>query len=135
MVSFHASLLLDITGTTYDQTILFSHVDTNLGGGYNATTGVFTAPVAGQYQFSLTFMLYQMSSSYSYFGELDVLKNGNMIIRVHANINQQASHVDSASGATVMGLNKGDKVSVVAAVEGMYIRGISYTYFSGFFLG
>jgi len=135
MVSIHATLYSNIDGTTARQTIIFSHVDTNLGGGYNATTGVFTAPVAGQYQFSLTFMLYYPSSSYSYYGDLNVLKNGNTIILVRADTHPQPGYFDTASGTTVIGLNKGDKVSVVANSARLYIYGGDYTYFSGFLIG
>jgi len=135
MVSLHAWLSSDIRGTTSGQAIVFDQVDTNLGGGYNGTIGVFTAPVAGQYQFSLTFMLYFPSSSYSYTGILDVLKNGNMIIRVRADTHGQIGNFDTASGSTVIGLNKGDKVSVVVGTANMCIYAFRFTYFSGVFLG
>jgi len=62
------------------------------------------------------------------------MKNGNMIIPVRADTHRQTSYYDSSSGTTVMGLNKGDNVSVVAIYESLYISGYSYTYWSGFLL-
>jgi len=68
-------------------------------------------------------------------GELHLLKNGNMILRVRASTHGQSPYFDTASGTTVMGLNKGDKVSVEADVANMYIYGRDYTYVSGFLIG
>jgi len=68
-IAFHARLASRIKGTTSGQTVVFNQVDTNLGGCYNATTGVFTAPVAGTYVFSLTFAMSHTKSSQSDIGD------------------------------------------------------------------
>nr|KAG5702263.1 hypothetical protein BaRGS_030618 [Batillaria attramentaria] len=53
-VAFHA----ERTGSDYqskrDETLILDHVVTNLGGGYDPKTGVFTTPVAGTYLFMAT---------------------------------------------------------------------------------
>ena len=132
-IAFHASLSTNIPGTTSGQTIVFNQVDTNLGGGYSSTTGVFTAPVAGTYVFSLTFFMYYSSSSYASNGELYIMKNQDQSIRVLVKLDNNADQ-GTASG-TVLSLNKGDQVYVQASSADMYIGGGKYSYFSGFLLG
>jgi len=135
MVSFYAYSSSDIQGTRENQAVVFDKVDTNLGGGYNGTTGVFTAPAAGQYQFAVKYMMLYLNSSYAYSGEVHLLKNGNITLRLFADTHRQEGNYDTASGLTVMGLNKGDKVSVVAYTGKLFFWGGFYSYFAGFLIG
>ena len=113
-IAFHAYLASTILETTYGQTIVFNQVDTNLGGGYSGTTGVFTAPVAGTYVFSLTFEMYYYSSHASN-GELYIMKNQDQSIRVWLELDNNADE-GTASGTTVLSLNKGDQVYVQTCI-------------------
>ena len=131
-IAFHASLSSVIRGTTNGQTIVFDQVDTNLRGGYSGTTGVFTAPMAGTYVFSLTFVMYY-TSSYATYGELQVMKNNSMEIKVSNYVNN-FSDLGSASGTTVLVLSTGDRVYVRDDRGNMYLEGERLTYFSGFLL-
>jgi C1q domain len=60
-----------VVGT--DQTVDFTNVLVNIGGGYNVSTYRFTAPVAGTYFFAFTAMSY--SNNYNRFG---LRKNGSL---------------------------------------------------------
>ena len=124
---------LNIHGTTYGQTVVFNQVDTNLGGGYSGTTGIFTALVAGTYVFSLTFYMYYRSSSYASAGELYIMQNNVQSIRVWVRLDNNADQ-GTASGTTVLSLNKGDQVYVKASTANMYIYGGKLSFFSGFLL-
>ena len=52
-IAFTAELEADLT-TTSKTTLVTNSVITNIGGGYDNTTGVFTAPVSGTYAFMAT---------------------------------------------------------------------------------
>ena len=132
-IAFHASLSSNIPGTTSGQTIVFNQVDTNLGGGYNGTTGVFTARVAGAYVFSLTFYM-NYHSSYVRAGVLSIMNNNVQSIRVLVELDSNANE-GTASGTTVLPLNKGDQVRVQVGTDNMYINGNKLSFFSGFLLG
>ena len=51
-IAFHALLDGHFTTTKEEQTLVFKNIETNLGGGYDSSTGVFTAPVTGLYFFA-----------------------------------------------------------------------------------
>ena len=132
-IAFHASLSSVIRGTTNGQTIVFDQVDTNLGGGYNGITGVFTAPLAGTYVFSLTFFMYY-SSQYVSSGYLYIMQNNVQSIRVRLQLDSNVNE-NSASGTTVLSLNKGDQVNVQVSSANMVINNRKFSFFSGFLLG
>ncbi|VDI61421.1 Hypothetical predicted protein [Mytilus galloprovincialis] len=54
-IAFSATRTTDITLSSL-QTLLFDKVYLNEGGGYNAHTGLFTAPVNGIYYFAVSFL-------------------------------------------------------------------------------
>ena len=49
-VAFTATLTQEMTSKN-GQTLVFPHIITNLGGGYNGNTGLITAPWDGVYEF------------------------------------------------------------------------------------
>eukprot|EP00105_Crassostrea_gigas_P014078 XP_011430625.1 PREDICTED: complement C1q tumor necrosis factor-related protein 3-like [Crassostrea gigas] len=55
-VAFHVKLKKTITGLSQNQIIKYDDVITNIGEGYDPTTGKFTAPVDGVYSFTWIYM-------------------------------------------------------------------------------
>lgn len=55
-VAFHAKLKNPISSLSPNQIIKYDNVITNIGEGYDRTTGKFTAPMDGVYSFFWTYM-------------------------------------------------------------------------------
>ncbi|XP_045206825.2 complement C1q tumor necrosis factor-related protein 3-like [Mercenaria mercenaria] len=55
-VAFQASVSPTIKDIKADETILFEEIETNIGGAFDAKSGIFTTPVAGTYVFHSTIL-------------------------------------------------------------------------------
>ncbi|CAM9732733.1 unnamed protein product [Lampetra fluviatilis] len=105
--------------------IKFDIIISNPQNHYDPTTGKFTCVYPGAYYF-----LFQSHSSTKGYLVAFLNKNGNTVIRMTVNLDQQMS------GGTVMLLNKGDYVTVEFhdSWANMYINVRRDTVFSGFLI-
>ena len=120
----------DISPSAGD-TIVFQTIVQNEGGGYNAKTGIFIAPVSGTYLFTTQLCLYA--------GKLlsvSIIVNEVVITTAYfgnANYNQICSTTDGLSN-----MMQGDKVRVTVLYSGNRIypdsSTIYWSYFSGVLL-
>ena len=83
---------------------LFHKVVGNHGNGYNLTTALFTCPLTGLYQFSLTFFQHSTLVTSCY-----LFRNGNFIARAATDAN---NHYASASATLYVHLDRGDTFQV-----------------------
>ncbi|XP_024144188.1 complement C1q tumor necrosis factor-related protein 3 [Oryzias melastigma] len=108
--------------------ILYKKAITNVGGAYNPSTGIFTAPVSGIYYFS--FFSHSGGNRFVY---LQLMKNEEFIVGIY---DHQTSHdgADNGANAAFVQLRQGDQVSVRLTANTQVWGEGSLTTFSGFLL-
>lgn len=108
-------------------TIVFNSVDLNIGSHYNASNGIFTAPVAGVYQINVVLL----SNSGTTIG-IDLLKNGVRYAATEETFGSTA--FKSTTCTVVVSCSTNDTVRVLLKNGSAYESG-RYSYFSGFLIG
>ena len=104
--------------------LIFPHVVTNIGNGYNPTTGKFTASKKGTYVFFVT--VNTLGKNYIY---LDIVHNGASKVRT---MSYNTATYMTGSNMAVLELNKGDTVWVSrASGTSYYSESVPITTFSG----
>lgn len=129
-VAFSTTYILSFTSRD-GQTLVFPHILSNVGGGYNNQDGVFTAPVDGVYVFFCT--ITQDSNSHDLYFQFTL--NGSAKTRNLAYGRSDETH-RTASNLIVLQLIRGDRVWIK-----MFMGGNHFNYgeggensFSGFML-
>ena len=118
--------------TSYDSTwtgdiLVFPHVITNNGNGYDPSTGKFTASKKGTYVFFVNVNSYLSNTVY-----LDIVHNGMSKVRT---ISHSSASYQTGTNMAVLVLEKGDSVWVKRyAGKGYYTEYVPITTFSGFLL-
>ncbi|KAI4808336.1 hypothetical protein KUCAC02_000400 [Chaenocephalus aceratus] len=109
-----------------DITLVYRKVITNIGGAYSPYTGVFIAPVAGVYYFTIFF-----HAGWDHEAKLMLYKNNDVVVVTydHASTSDTA---DNGGNAVFLQLVQGDQVYVRLGVN-THVWGSDYpTTFSGF---
>ena len=109
------------------QVIQFNHVISNEGVAYDKSTGMFTTPVDGIYNFQTTIRTY---NNVEIWGHIDVNESPKVWFNARASDNRH----DSGSQSLVISLSKGDKVTVRNHGGSGTLFGGHYTSFSGFMI-
>lgn len=107
--------------------VRYDHVVTNLGGAYQRTTGIFTAPYRGLYSFSCSLM-----SSTSNYVHLEIVKNGKRVSTLFS-----AAHTFPQSSQTIyLVLNQGDHIWMQNrnTFQAKLHEAVGYNVFSGIFI-
>uniref|UniRef100_A0A672I535 C1q domain-containing protein n=1 Tax=Salarias fasciatus TaxID=181472 RepID=A0A672I535_SALFA len=129
-VAFSAGLTDSGAVGPFDQetTLIFSKTFTNVGGAYDRTSGVFTAPVGGIYFFSFTAADYLKG----YMG-LHLYRNEKPVV-FSLDLNDHGGYT-SASTAVSLQLDRGDSVRLsLPASYRLYDDSRNFSIFSGFLL-
>lgn len=125
MVAFDARLNRRVTNLAKNGRVVFGNVDLNEGLGYNASTGIFTAPSGGVYVFDWTTLTWGGLSAYTSLVVNDKFKSWN-----HCHDTTSKTWLP-CSKMTAVKLNQGDKVwiGVFSGKANIYE---TYTSFSGY---
>ncbi|XP_062600975.1 cerebellin-3-like [Saccostrea cucullata] len=107
MVAFSATADRTVrqTITTGGEIIIFKSVLNNVGGGYDSETGIFTAPMAGNYAFYFSVE----TPSYKY---LRVFLYLNYIPVAEALAGNPAGRYDAGGNMVILALEKNDRVCI-----------------------
>ncbi|XP_062587616.1 heavy metal-binding protein HIP-like isoform X2 [Saccostrea cucullata] len=125
IVAFHATLSKTLNSIPINTVIKFGNVLTNEGGGYNPTTGKFTAPEDGVYSFSWTYCTDKGSTTY-----IAGIVDGTT--RAYISNANQASEWQNTSGHLVIKLKKGNQFWVQTITKTSKLIHESYTFLSGY---
>lgn len=123
-VAFFAGLTENFGPVTEHTDIVFDRVITNIGSAYSPSTGRFTAPVNGVFQFNVI-----VSAQGRQKAAVMVLKNGEMVATVWA---ESIPYWATSSNIAVLSLDRGDQVWLLLLTRASYLHGYMYTTFSGF---
>lgn len=110
-------------------TLKFNTFVTNIGGGYDPHTGIFTAPTSGIYVFYLSMM-----SDNTKWVEVALFRDGSVLDQAHADGHPTQSFADQGSLLVTMHLNKGQEVWLEQIGGAEHVRGRGWTVFSGYLL-
>ncbi|CAG5114793.1 unnamed protein product, partial [Candidula unifasciata] len=107
--------------------------DEEIGGAYDSSTGVFSAPCDGQYFVTASLRSHQAMDSGYVEGVIAVDKEPKA--RTSVFIDAPVDNIQSATNGVVLTLRSGQKVAVVVKTTSSgEIIGEDYSVFSGFFL-
>ncbi|KAH9504537.1 Complement C1q tumor necrosis factor- protein 2 [Bulinus truncatus] len=116
---------------TQGQNVIFEKVLTNIGGGYDPATGIFTCPVQGLYVFNVGILSTPRSLA-----TINLVHSGRYLISVNAYDDRNHG---TGSRTVVVDCQRGDTVYAVAATPAYLFAGTANSYehniFSGFLVG
>lgn len=130
VVAFHVRLSRDPVTFKSGKTLVYDDVRINIGGGYNKTTGHFTAPVSGVYAFFVNCMALVDAT---HFQEARILLEGMQLASCLSH--RPGADIWDFGGAQVLvHMTAGQKIWMAHELGDVHARGGFWQMFSGFLL-
>ncbi|CAC5425858.1 C1QL [Mytilus coruscus] len=126
-----SAVLTKTKSLSTNEVVKFDKVITNINNGYNPSTGIFTAPFAGVYQFSSVIM--------SQNGKILIASLWHNTTKI-ASIYTTSSSYQTGSLSMVLDLKKGDQIAVKSYINTHYSSNTfysdanNYSTFSGYLI-
>ena len=127
-MAFYAYYSNHFTSLSKGSAFVYDTVETNLGNGYNKTSGIFTAPTSGLYAFTWTLHVAGKDvvgksssnpSQYKRYGEASaVLKQNGATKGAIAADTETEYDAGSATGFVLLETKSGDQFQITAEVDG-----------------
>nr|XP_034306460.1 complement C1q tumor necrosis factor-related protein 3 isoform X2 [Crassostrea gigas] len=124
-VAFHVYLKKSISSLQKNQIIKYDHVVTNIGEGYDTSTGKFTAPVDGVYSFTWTYLTKKGARAY-----IGGFLDGKHI--VWTVMEDQTATWASTTGHLVVRMKKGSQFWTASFTQTATYIHAHYTFLSGY---
>jgi len=119
-----------------NSTIVFDQVSLNVGNHYNNTTGQFTAPVAGVYQFSFECVGGASLGGHDYFAKVNGVTNQQLISVRPPSVNNTDTLASRTASTGLISLSASNTVEVFSPQNlTVYSDGNSWLKFSGYLIG
>ena len=115
--------------------VIFQETPTNINNHFSLNTNTFTCVYPGAYFFTCNIGLY-MGETGNHI-HIKLMKNGHMVVSVHARVGGISNDVDMATNSAVMDLAVGDEVWLQfgrANATTVHSNSNKYTSFSGYLL-
>lgn len=125
-VAFMAGLTENMVSVDDDTDAVFDNVVTNVGDGYDRSTGRFSAPVAGVYEFTVNVAAQGKKKA-----AVKLLHNAVMVFTVWS---ESLPLWGAASNTAILTLGRGDQVWLQTVSQFSYLHGFMYSTFSGHLL-
>ena len=130
-----AQLSSNVVDPSNGNAVIFDQVETNTGGAYNGSQGVFMAPLNGTYNFNL--VVSSPPKSTSNWMHLFMMRNDVEVDYVFLDANDRY-YLRRSTGICIIDLTRGDKIWVKVdevSINNTITGCCFHTQFSGFLIG